>query len=185
MHGNIELNRSFHVCNCFPFSREGSSIITFTYLYNQPSRCMRQVHRVARRTACVIVKNRGSYFWPKLVKRPISVPNQIVWTRRKKTSLPVTQENHYGTRVYSFNLLFVLQPVWTYPDSLKTNLFLAWVNSSCISDSTLILHRHDYLPLPAPLTIQLTTKHLKTKHFGYVYGFITISHFHVSVFRQS
>ena len=131
VHGNIELNRSF-LCNCFLLSREGSSIITFTYLYNQPSRCMRQVHRGARRTACVTVKNRGSYLWPKLVKRPISVPNQIVWTRRKRTSLPVTQENPYGTRAYSFNLLFVLQPVWTYPDSLKTNLFLAWVNSSCL-----------------------------------------------------
>ena len=60
VHGNIELNRSF-LCNCFLLSREGSSIITFTYLYNQPSRCMRQVHRGARRTACVTVKNRESY----------------------------------------------------------------------------------------------------------------------------
>ena len=159
---NIELNRSF-LCNCFLLSREGSSIITFTYLYNQPSRCMRQVHRGARRTACVTVKNRGSYLWPKLVKRPISVPNWIVWTRRKRTSLPVTQENPYGTRAYSFNLLFVLQPVWTYPDSLKTNLCSLLELTLPVYHSTLILHRHDYLLLPAPLTIDYKT--LKNKRF--------------------
>ena len=145
---------------------------------------MRQVHRGARRTACVTVKNRGSYLWPKLVKRPISVPNQIVWTRRKRTSLPVTQENRYGTRAYSFNLLFVLQPVWTYPDSLKTNLFLAWVNSSCLWLHTDTAPSWLLALLPAPLTIDYKT--LKNKRFLLcLYQVHYNIHFHVSVFRQS
>ena len=114
--------------------------------------------------------NRGAYLWPKLVKRPIAIPNrQIIWTRRKRTSLPLTQEKplRYSSLFYSTNIIcFTTCQDLPRRDSLKTNLFLAWVNSSCLWFHTDTAPSW-LLALGAPLTIDYKT--LKNKTISVVF----------------
>ena len=84
--GNIWTKWVVSSCNCFLFSHEGSSIITFTYLVFSMRQSVFAVYSSSSQRSSQnyeIVNNWGSYLWPKLVKHPIAVPNQIIWTRRK------------------------------------------------------------------------------------------------------
>lgn len=90
----------------------------------------------------------GSFLWPIFVKRPIAVPNQIIWTRRKKTSVSVTQDKTLKV-LEPYSIQFMIwfttcqDPVKTCSDSRMTNHSLLELTLP-VYGWTLILHPTHY-----------------------------------------
>ena len=137
------------LCNCFLFSHEGSSIITFTYLVFSTRQSAFAVYSASSQRSsqnCEIVKNSGSYLRPTHVKRPIAVPNHIIWKERKDKSSCDARKTPK-----------VLESLFCSNYDLFCNLFLAWVNTSCLWYHTDIAKSWLLAGVTASITIHYKT----------------------------